>query len=374
MDFIEQLPQSNGYDSILVIVDRASKQGIFIPCHNNITSEQLARLFLIYVFSKHGVPGHITSDRGSEFVSQFFQALAKALDMKLHFTSGYHPSADGQTERTNQTLEQYIRIYCSYQQDDWETLLPLAEFAYNNAPNVSTGISPFFANKGYHPNITIHRERDLASIRARDMIVNLDDLNQVLKSEIALAQERYKIHADERRLEPPDFKVGEKVLVSAKHIRTTRPTDKFSELFLGPYEIVDHPSRNAFTLHLPTHMRSIHPTFHVSQLERIPENPIPGRVQSPPPPIIIDGDQTFEIYPILDSKYDRRRRDCQLLYYVRYIGYVGAVDEYDWLPATELEAPEHVEDFHQKYPNKAGPELLCREWEQRSGSKWVGTR
>ena len=146
MDFIEELPMSNRHNSILVVVDRSSKQAIFIPTDINITSERLARLFLIHVFSKHGIPQHCTSDRKSEFVLQFFQALGNALNMKLHFTSGYHPEADGQTERTNQTLEQYIRIYCSYQQDDWEPLLPLAEFAYNNAPNASTGITPFFAN------------------------------------------------------------------------------------------------------------------------------------------------------------------------------------------------------------------------------------
>lgn len=98
MDFIEELPSSNGYNSILVIVDRASKQSIFIPCHTTITSEQLAVLFVLHIFSKHGVPSHVTSDRGSEFVSAFFRALGQALSMNLHFTSGYHPKGDGQTK------------------------------------------------------------------------------------------------------------------------------------------------------------------------------------------------------------------------------------------------------------------------------------
>ncbi|SJL05181.1 uncharacterized protein ARMOST_08549 [Armillaria ostoyae] len=137
MDFIEQLPDSNGFTAILVVIDRASKQAIFIPTHDTINSEELAQLFIIHIFSKHGVPNHITSNRGSKFVSQFTCALAKALDMELHFTSGYHPEADGQTERANQTLEQYIRIYCSYQQDNWDLLLPIAEFAYNNCYDFS---------------------------------------------------------------------------------------------------------------------------------------------------------------------------------------------------------------------------------------------
>ena len=114
MDFIETLPTSSGSDSILVIVDRLSKQAIFIPTTIHCTSEDLAIIFVMHVFSKHGVPEHVTSDRGPEFVSRFFWSLGKALDMKLHFTSGYHPEDDGQTERTNQTLEQYLWIFCNY--------------------------------------------------------------------------------------------------------------------------------------------------------------------------------------------------------------------------------------------------------------------
>ena len=118
--------------------------------------------------------------------------------MMLHFTSGYHPEADGQTKRVNQTLEQYLRHYCSYQQDNWSSLLPLAEFAYNNAPSETTGMTPFFANKGYHLNLDLHPERDLASTAAKDLVVNLDDLHQELRSNILVAQHHYQGPADKR--------------------------------------------------------------------------------------------------------------------------------------------------------------------------------
>jgi IS30 family transposase len=108
MDFIEQLPDSEGFTAILVVVDRFTKQALFIPTHDTITSTQLAELFIIHVFSKHGAPSHVTSDWGSKFVSRFFRSLEKALNMKLHFTSGYHLEGDGQTEGVNQTLEQYL--------------------------------------------------------------------------------------------------------------------------------------------------------------------------------------------------------------------------------------------------------------------------
>jgi len=180
MDFIEQLPSSTGFTAILVVVDRLSKQAIFIPTHNTITSPELTKLLLLHVFSKHGVPAHITSDRGTEFVSHFFWSLGKALDMCLHFTSGYHLEGDGQTECSNQTLEQYLRIYCNYQQDNWVDLLPLVEFAYNNTPSATTGVSLFFANKGYHPNISIYPECDMTSAQACDYAVNLESLHQYL--------------------------------------------------------------------------------------------------------------------------------------------------------------------------------------------------
>ena len=355
IDFIEHLPESDGHTAILVIVDRLTKQGIFIPTVYEINAPELARLFIIHVFSKHGVPAHVTCDRGSEFISHFFRSLGQALDMKIHYTSGYHPEADGQTERLNQTLEQYLRVYCSYQQDNWSELLPLGEFAYNNAPAASTGVSPFFANKGYHPNITVHPERELASQKARDFVVDLDELHTVLRQQLAEAQERYQGPADRRRSPAPDFRVGQQVFVRAEYIRTTRPSKKLSEKYLGPFDIIARPGTHSFTLRLPDHLRTIHPVFHVSQLEPAIPNEIPHRTQPPPPPVEVEGELEYEISEILDSKIDNRRR-CKLLYYVRWAGYEGTDEETSWLPATELDhAQDLVTDFHTRYPGKPGP-------------------
>ena len=355
MDFIETLPTSSGCDSILVIVDRLTKQSIFIPTTIHCTSEDLAILFILHVFSKHGVPKHVTSDRGSEFVSRFFRSLGKALDMTLHFTSGYHPEGDGQTERTNQTLEQYLRIFCNYQQDNWHTLLPLAEFAYNNAPSATTGISPFFANKGYYPNITVYPDRDVASSRAKELVVNLDELHQELKIVISEAQRRYQGPADSRRIPAPDFTVGQQAFVKARFFRTTRPSKKLSEKFLGPFEILAKAGSHSYTLRLPDTFRGVHPVFHVSMLEPAIPNEIPNRVQSPPPPVEVQGEIEYEISEVLDSKIDRRR-SCKLLYLVRWLGYENTDEEFSWLPAIELDhAKDLISDFHSAYPAKPGP-------------------
>ena len=116
----------------------------------------LAHLFVLHVFSKHSISFHVISNRGSEFVSNFFYSLDTALDMWLHFTSGYYPEGDRQTKCMNQILKQYLCVYYNYQQDNWSELLFLTEFAYDNVLSATTGISLFFANKGYHLNITVH--------------------------------------------------------------------------------------------------------------------------------------------------------------------------------------------------------------------------
>ena len=139
--------------------------------------------------------------------------------MQLHFTSGYHPEGDGQTECMNQTLKQYLHVYCNYQQDNWSKLLPLAEFAYNNAPSTTTGVSPFFTNKGYHLNITVHPKRNIASFWARNFAVDLDELQNALKAEISTAQQCYQKSADAWHSPTSDF-------------------EKLSEKYLGPYKII----------------------------------------------------------------------------------------------------------------------------------------
>src|SRR5258708_5265448 len=242
--------------------------------------------------------------------------------MELHFTSGYHPEGDGQTERLNQVLEQYLQAYTNYQQDDWSSLLPLAEFAYNNATNKMTRVSLFFANKGYHPSLMAEPNVQVSSIGAQCFISDLDNLHTELKQSIAKAQECYQKYADEHHSPAPLLKIGDRVYVKAKYFCTTQPLKKLSKKNLGPYEVIAIPRSHSFTLHLPDHFHSIHPVFHISQLEPAQPDPFPQRDQPPPPPVEIDSDIKYEVSEILDSKMDRRfRADSALHYLVWWTGY-----------------------------------------------------
>lgn len=354
MDFIEQLPTSNGFTAILVVIDRLSKQGVFIPTTDKCTAEELGRLFLIHVFSKHGVPQHVSCDRGSEFVSHFFRSLASLLGITIHFTAGHHPEANGQVERVNQSLEQYLRIYCSYHQDDWNVLLPIAEFTHNNTPSDATGLTPFYANKGYNPNIAVYPENEISSVRARDYAVDISALQAMLKEQLKIAQDQYVKTGNERRTTPPELNIGDRVYVLAEHITTTRPTPKLSEKFIGPYEILARPSRHSYTVHLPRDLRQVHPVFHISQLEPYAEDEFPGRAQSPPPPIEIDGNPEWEVLTVLDSKIDRRCR-VQLRYKIQWTGFEGTREETEWVGANDCEnAKDSIADFHTLQPTRPG--------------------
>ena len=116
----------------------------------------------------------------------------------------------------NQTLEQYLHVYCNYQQDNWSELLPLTEFAYNNVPSATTSVFPFFTNKEYHPNIIVHPEHNIASSQACNFAVDLDELQNTLKAEISTAQQYYQKSADMRHSSAPNFKVGDKVFIKAQ--------------------------------------------------------------------------------------------------------------------------------------------------------------
>uniref|UniRef100_A0A803JPU4 Gypsy retrotransposon integrase-like protein 1 n=1 Tax=Xenopus tropicalis TaxID=8364 RepID=A0A803JPU4_XENTR len=137
MDFTTDLPPSKGYNTIFVIIDRLTKMAHFVPLPKLPSAATTAETFIKEIIRLHGLPDEVVSDRGTQFTSKFWRVLCKALQIKISFSSAFHPQSSGQTERTNKTLEQYLRCFTSYLQDDWLSLLPLAEFTYNNAHHSS---------------------------------------------------------------------------------------------------------------------------------------------------------------------------------------------------------------------------------------------
>ena len=223
MDYITQLPKSNGCSTVWVIVDRFTKMAHFIPIPDGQkTAEGCAKLFLANVWKLHGLPSDIVSDRDPVFTSKFWAELMERLDVRLRKSTAFRPQTDGQTERVNQSLEQYLRQYCNYEQDNWSDLLPLAEYAYNNSATTATQMSPFFANYGFHPRTNWPVEKESKNPASMNYAHWIESVHELCLSRLEEARQRMGRYYDRSRKEAPPYSVDDLVMLNGKHIRTRR--------------------------------------------------------------------------------------------------------------------------------------------------------
>lgn len=343
VDFIVELPESEGCPNIMVVVDRLSKGAHFIECPN-ITARTVARLFLKHVWKLHGLPESIVSDRGSAFISEFWKELCARLRIDSRLSTAFHPETDGQTERKNGELEQYLRAFVSYQQDDWVEWLPMAEFCANNSRNESTGTSPFLANSGQHPRMGFEppteRRDQLTAREVDDFVSHMKELDEFLRDEMAWAQAVYAEKADRKRTPAPAYKVGDYVWANLKNMRTHRQSKKLDWKNAGPYEIEKVVSPYAFRLKLPPSVK-IWPVVNTSNLMPVSETePIPGQRPEPPPPIEIDGEEEYAVERILDARIHHRR----LQFLVKWRGYENP-DDLTWEPESTVAEAAALDEF-----------------------------
>lgn len=348
-DLIVKLPLSEGCDSILVITDRFTKMSHLVPCQETLTAAQLADLFVQNVFRLHGLPENIISDRGTQFSSHFWDAFLHRLGIQRRLSTARHPETDGQTERTNQTLEQYLRCYVNFQQADWVRFLPLAEFAMNNATNASTKTSPLFALYGFHPradHLTDPLPAQDKVPASEEFVQQIADIHRQLRENLQQAQTAYKTAADKHR-QPHSFKVGDRVFLRREGITTPRSCGKLDHHALGPFRIIEQINEVAFRLELSPGML-IHDVFHVSLLEPCHDNTIPNRVQVPPPPEVVAGETFYKVREVLRSRWRKGRTE----YFIDWEGY-GPQDR-SWEPAENL-TETAVAIFHHRFPDQPGP-------------------
>ena len=350
MDFITHLPATkDGKDTIVVFVDMLSKMAHFVAARSTDTAPEVARLLFENVFRLHRLPKRIVSDRDSKFTSRFWRALFDNLGTKLAMSTAFHPQTDGQTERANRTLEDMLRAYIGYRQNDWDRKLTAAEFVYNSASNASTKLSPFQMNYGKDPptpsSFLTPDEKVLAT---NEFLTTMDNLTNRAKDNLALAKKRQEETANRLRRDV-EFEPGDKVLLSAANLmlesQATQPSKKLQPRFIGPYTITKKVSPVAYQLDLPPTLR-IHPTFHVSCLKGYEEpSNVPfreGPIEPPPATSINDQDE-YEVEQILDERTHRRRKE----YLVWWKGY--PLYDSTWELAGNLEnAAEAIRTFERR--------------------------
>src|SRR5260221_10409653 len=266
IDMIRELPDSKGYNAILVVVDRLSKWIHTIPTVPSLDSTGVAQLFLEHVWHHHGLPEEVISDCRHTFVSNFSHEHAALLRVKLTPSTSYHPQTDGQMEHMNQEIEAYLHVFVSHQQDDWADWLPLAEFVYNNKVHAATCWTLFELDAGQHPHLGVEPTKTL-TVEATDTFARqLDCAQEEAKAALEWAADDMKWYYDWNRQAAPEYKVGDRVWLSLQNYSLDCPMKKLDHKWAGPFLITKVVSPAAVKLRLSTREKHVHPIVSVSSI------------------------------------------------------------------------------------------------------------
>ena len=342
MDFITKLPPSieghSGvtYDTILVIVDKLTKYAHFVPCKGTLTAEQLGFLVLDRLIRYHGIPRKLISDRDKLFTSAYWRTLVAQMGIHHKLSTAFHPETDGQTERTNQTLEAFLRHYVNNAQDNWVSLLPMAQLALNNHVSETTKATPFAANYGKDPPM-FHDIRPSPNAHvATSNVTGLKRLHEEISDNITSSQARITKARYKENKNGPQLKEGDRVYLLTKNLKTRKRSKKLDHVKVGPFLIAEQKSEVSYRLQLPRNAR-IHPVFHISLLEPAdPAIPLQETFHYEP-----QEEDVFTVEKILDRRGQR--------YLIKWKDYGN--EENTWEPVSNLgECKDLIQEYNQQHP------------------------
>jgi len=346
VDFMVELPESSRHDTVMTVVDSVSKRVHFVPTHTTVTAEGAVRLFLHHVWKLHSLPKCVVSDHGSQFVASFTKELYRLLGIRLSSSTAWYSQTDGQTERVNQELDQFLCLFINEWQNDWYDLLPIVEFQHNNHVHSATQQPLFLLATGRIPCMGFEPSQALSGLETvNEFTEQMKSITEETKSAICKAQEDMTRYYNRKRTPTPVYKPGDWVYLDVSDIKTTRPSPKLSHHRLGPFKIERQVGPLAYRLKLPHGMRQLHPVFNVVKLSAAPEDPILGRKpQAPPPPIVVDREEEWEVEEILDSHWHRRK----FQFLVKWKGF--SREHNSWEVASNVKALDLIAEYYQKHP------------------------
>jgi hypothetical protein len=332
----------------MVVVDYCSKQAHFMATNTTLTAEGAARLYVENVFKHHGLSESITSDRGPQFASSFADGFRKLLGMEGRLSTAYHPETDGQTERVNREVEQYLRRYTNYEQDDWVTWLPLAEFTYNDQVHSATGHSPFYLNYGQHPWKGLTHIPPHPNESATEFVTRMQTIREEALAALRYTREDMTRFYARKQNQSLKYKIGDKVWLEGTNLTTQRPSKKLEHKRFGPFT-VKATYGTAYKLDIPRSWKNIHPVFHETLLSPYHIPAFSSQEVTPPPVEIVNNHPEYEVEQILKA----RRWGRGIRFLVHWKGYPHEEDT--WEPRSNLtHAQELLDDFYRKNPEAPG--------------------
>ena len=242
----------------------------FVPTTEKTLVEGVARLFWDNIWKLHGLPESIIMDREVQFAAEMMRELNQMLGIDIKLLTAYHPQTDGQTERMNQDLEQYLRMFIDHWQEQWPDWLVTAEFAYNNKMQTSTKVSPFRANNRWDPHMGFKMKKKRRFEKAKEFATRMKKVYEEAEVALKKSQEEMRKYADRKRSEVEEYRVENWVLLSMKDLKYQmkgRQSEKLTEQFVGPYQVKGIILTNAIELELPSTIK-IHPVVNISRVQR----------------------------------------------------------------------------------------------------------
>ena len=349
IDFVTDLPMTPGRkDSILTIVDKATRMVHLVPCRKNITAVATAQLLWQHVVRLHGVPRVIYSDRGPQFTANSWQELWRLTGTGLKYSSAYHPQTQGVVERMNAVVSQTLRclIHQMNELTKWEILLPTVELVINSLPNVSTGFTPFYLNYGYEPVTPIQ-------LLKGDEIANTESVaafTRRVASDWKLARENLERSVQlqakyyDKRHRDVSYKAGDLVLLSTRNLKLKGVPAKLQKRFVGPFQIIEVIGQQAYRLALPEDWK-IHPVFHVSLLKDWKTTTVHEDLAVSHDDALEIEEPYWEIEKILRWRKTKRKNKLIKEYLVLWKGF--PVDEASWITQDQFIQPELLHQFIQ---------------------------
>ena len=315
LDWITGLPKTaRGFDTILFFVCALTGMVHLQACRKTDSSRDTAGHFLHNVIRLHGMPRSVISDRDIRLRAPFWRALQQRLGTELRFTTAHTPSSNGKVERINAVLGDVLRSLCEFKPKDWADNLDLAEFAINSSENSATGFTPFFANFAREPRVPTNLAQPRLDVPAAEQFA--DAMFATIthtRDSLERAKRKYEQDMAGKRRKTEVFNPGDKVLLATRNLNLHTASRKLLSKFVGPLEVLPSPAHcsnpNVVYLKVPRTLK-IHQPINVKDIKRYHTRTadLGGPPEEMPEPLIVDGEDLYEVEAVLAERVFRRKR------------------------------------------------------------------